>query len=210
MNMQFINPRRTNNLPVNGLNDNKNNILLPYSRLNYIRQQNNNIDVPEIKPENTVNKNDPIKIKWGAPTWYFFHTLAHKIKDEHFLKLKTEILYNIVMICKNLPCPKCTTHATEYMAKINFNSIKTKDDLKNMLFKFHNEVNIRTGAELFPYNELDEKYATAVTVNIIQYFFMLFQDKTFNVTAIANNMHRERVIFNLKDWISKNIQYFDS
>ena len=165
---------------------------------------------PETKPHVvSIPKNDPKKIKWGAPTWYLFHTLAEKVMDEKFSLIKNDLINNIILICKNLPCPKCATHASEYMSKLNPNAIRTKDDLKNMLFKFHNDVNNRTGVPLFSYDELNDKYSTAITVNIIQTFFVLFQDRSFNVSSIANTMHRTRVIEMLKQWFTKNIQCFD-
>jgi hypothetical protein len=157
----------------------------------------------------TVPQNNPNKIRWGPPTWFLFHTLAHKIRDEQFSKIKNELLTNIITICRNLPCPKCAEHATEYMSKINIGAIHTKDDLKNMLFKFHNDVNVRTGAPLFEYNDLQNKYNSAVTINIVQNFFVYFKDKSFNVTAIANSMHRERITNSLKEWFQKNIQCFE-
>jgi hypothetical protein len=204
MNMQFVNSRKNNYPSFNNTITNN-----QYTMIS--RKNNTNRPFVQSKPQEIipVPQNNPKKIKWGQPTWYLFHTLAHKIKDEYFSLLKNELLTNIISICRNLPCPKCSTHASEYMNKININSIQTKNDLKNMLFKFHNDVNSRTGASLFSYNDLDDKYSTAVTVNIIQNFFIYFQDKSFNVTAIANTMHRERVISVIKNWLAKNIQYFD-
>jgi hypothetical protein len=169
-----------------------------------------NVQQSEIKPQVvSTPKNDPKKIKWGAPTWYLFHTLAHKVKDHSFSLIKNDLINNIISICNNLPCPKCATHASEYMSKINPNAIRTKDDFKNMLFKFHNDVNTRTGALPFSYDELDDKYSNAITSNIIQTFFIFFQDKSFNVSAIANTMHRTRIIEMLKKWFFQNIHYFD-
>jgi hypothetical protein len=196
--MQFVNPRHsTNNI--------SNNALMTFSS----RRVYNPQPTSEIKKPNVVPKNDPKKIKWGAPTWYLFHTLAHKVKEENFLTLRVDLINTIISICSNLPCPKCATHASEYMNKININAIRTKEDLKNMLFKFHNDVNSRVGSPQFSYEELTNKYESSVTVNIIQNFFIMFQDKSFNVSAIANSMHRTRVISMIKNWIKDNIQYFD-
>lgn len=209
MNMQFVNNINNNYNSQNKQNNSAYMIQFP-RKAQFNRQQ-------QYLPESAVSvpvpvalsQNDPKKIRWGAPTWFLFHTLAHKIKDEHFSKIKLELMQNIAVICRNLPCPKCATHASEYIGKINFNAIATKDDLKNMLFKFHNEVNARTGAEAFSYSELNGKYSTAVTINIIKNFFMYFKDKSFNVTAIANSMHRERITHTLNDWFQKNIHCFD-
>jgi hypothetical protein len=204
MNMQFVNSRY--NPRAKEINSQHTVSMLPSVRKNYYQ-------TPVVKPQpvqvQAVPQNNPNKIRWGPPTWFLFHTLAHKIKDEHFSKIKTELLNNIIIICMNLPCPKCSEHATQYMKKINVGAIHTKDDFKNFLFKFHNDVNVRTGAPLFEYNDLNNKYNSAVTINIVQNFFVFFKDKTFNVTAIANSMHRERITNSLKEWFHKNIQCFD-
>jgi len=197
--MQFANPRRSTN------NINNNVSLMPFSS----RRVHNPQPFNDVKTGIVVPKNDPKKIKWGAPTWYLFHTLAHKVKEEHFLTLRADLINNIISICSNLPCPKCAAHASEYMSKINIYTIRTKEDLKNMLFKFHNDVNSRTGNSQFSYEELNSKYENSIAVNIIQNFFVMFQDKSFNVSAIAISMHRTRVISMIKTWIRDNIQYFD-
>jgi hypothetical protein len=216
MNMQFLNPRRNNmnNQVVNNAH------VLPNPLLPFSRKQSNQYSTSSIQPQavivNTVNtvskndpkKNDPNKIKWGPPTWYLFHTLAHKIRDDQILFLN-ELFQKIVLICSNLPCPTCTTHATKYMKRINPNTIKTKDDLKNLLFQFHNEVNIRTGVPQFPYDELNDKYENAVTNNVIRNFFIHFKNNSFNVSAIANSMHRDRITAGLVHWLNTNIRNFN-
>jgi hypothetical protein len=202
--MTFINVmNNTNNSKQN--NNYVNPIIMRFSRKTPIYVQPAN----KLEDHNKIQQNDPKKIKWGAPTWFLFHTMAHKVNDDAFCKIKNDIFNNIVIICRNLPCPKCSAHATEYMSKININSIQSKDDLKNMLFIFHNEVNTRTSAPLFSYSDLNDKYSLAVTINVLRYFFYFFKDNSFNVTAIANSMHRDRMIEGLKKWFQNNIQYFD-
>jgi len=210
MNMQFVNNRYNSSNVISSPNPQATVAMLPFQRRNYYYQRP--VVQPQVQPVQVqvVPQNNPNKIRWGPPTWFLFHTLAHKIKEEHFSKLKNELLANIVTICRNLPCPKCADHASDYMSKINIGTIQNKEDLKNMLFKFHNDVNLRTGAPLFEYNQLYDKYNSAVTINIVQNFFVFFKDKSFNVTAIANSMHRERLTVALKGWFHTNIQYFDS
>lgn len=152
----------------------------------------------------------PKKMSWGEPVWFLFHTLAHKIKEEHFLRLRDELLNNIYNICNNLPCPACAKHATEYMNKINFKTIARKQDLKDLLFVFHNSVNERKGLPIFQYSELDSKYHLANTRNIIVNFINSFQKKNNSIHMIATDMYRTRLVAILKDWFNRNIQYFDA
>jgi len=159
--------------------------------------------------ENNIDEQLPKKMKWGEPTWFLFHTMAHKVKDEHFDDMKLGILTIITSICNNLPCPNCANHASEYMRRVNYNSIRTKQDLKNLFFQFHNEVNLKKGFPLFPIEQLDEKYSKAVTKNIIQHFMIFFQDKHKSIHMIANDIHRARLSQNFKQWFNENIQNFD-
>jgi len=149
------------------------------------------------------------KSKWGEPTWYFFHTMAHKLKEDAPPTVLIELYKLIVLICSNLPCPTCTKHATEYLSKIDIRSITTKQDLKNLLFVFHNEVNTRKGYSLFPFSQLDTKYGTANTKNIIQHFFYYYKQKDFNISMITANMHREYTANTAQKWILQNMYAFD-
>jgi len=147
-------------------------------------------------------------MKWGEPTWYLFHTLAEKVKEEHFQEIRKELLDVIYTICVNLPCPTCAVHAAQHMNGINFNTIQTKQQLKDMLFSFHNTVNARKQFPLFDYADLDTKYSAANTIIIIQNFMMHFQDKHSSIRMIANDLHRSRIANILKKWFNENIQYF--
>jgi len=147
-------------------------------------------------------------MKWGEPTWFLFHTLSEKIKEESFASLKPELIQLIYSICTNLPCPDCSNHAKAYLDKINFNMIQNKEQLINMFFVFHNSVNKRKGYPLFKYDELHEKYSKAITVNIIQNFLHAFTQKNKNVHMIANDMHRKRILNTITAWFDKNIQNF--
>jgi hypothetical protein len=197
--MQFVNSRPNHNY-------NKNTFIMPYTIYNKNPFQNNNDQLARpsieiVKPEK--------KMKWGEPTWFLFHTLAEKIKDEYFQTIRLDLMNTIFTICKNLPCPDCANHATEYMKKINFASIKTKQDLKLLLFQFHNVVNQKKHFPLFSVNELDAKYSCANTINIIQNFMYYFQDKNHSIRMIANDIHRSRIAEQLKTWFNSNMQYFN-
>jgi len=148
------------------------------------------------------------KVKWGEPTWFLFHTLSVKVKDSDFQKIRVDLLNRIYAISTNLPCPDCANHAKLYLDGINFNTIQTKEDLKQMLFTFHNEVNKRKGYPQFPYEELDAKYSLAVTNNIIRNFMYHFSDRNRSIKLMASDLFRARLCELLKTWFNENIQSF--
>jgi len=185
-----INNRIRNNIPTNPTNR---QIIQPQP--------------PQIQPHE--NENKPKKMKWGEPTWYLFHTLAEKVRDEHFFQIREELLNTIYSICANLPCPDCAEHASAYLNGINFKTIQTKDQLKKLLFIFHNAVNSRKGYPLFPITELDTKYSQMNLIKVIYNFMPYFQDKSKSIRMIANDFHRSRVSDQLKKWFNANIMYFN-
>ncbi len=191
------------------------------SNANQTNKQRNVPPMPIVlPPTRTITRNvveqpaatdttKPKKMKWGEPTWYLFHALAEKVKEDRFQAIRTELLNTIYVICKNLPCPMCANHATQYMNAINFNTIQTKKDLIDLLWNFHNEVNKRKNFAVFPYEELSEKYSRANLINIIQVFMVHFKDKHASLRMIADDMYRQQISTKMQDWFRKNIQNFN-
>ena len=60
---------------------------------------------------------------WGPPIWILFHTLSEKIDDIAYNKLYLQLFNFIVRICKFLPCPDCSTHASNILAKIKVSAL---------------------------------------------------------------------------------------
>ena len=148
------------------------------------------------------------KMKWGAPTWTFLHTLVEQFKDTSFRAMRQDLFRIIFTICTNLPCPICSKHAQEYLGKININSIQTKQDMVHMLFVFHNEVNKRKSVAQFPIDGL-EKYKSGNYKAITNNFIVFFQEKTKNIHLIADEMYRQRNIAIVKRWIVDNIDHIE-
>ena len=151
----------------------------------------------------------PKKMIWGEPTWFLFHTLAQKVKEDTFPEIRGELLTIIQSICNNLPCPDCANHATQYMNSINTNLIKTKKDLINMLFQFHNIVNAKKGFPQFSYSDLESKYSTAITVPIIKHFMQHFDQQSYSGRIGINNFHKSRLVSHLKVFFTTKLSYFD-
>jgi len=204
MNIMFSKPRST--LPPSVNTDNI--AMMNVFGMNKMvrRQQPINQPVQTIKevPEDPSKK----KMKWGEPVWFFFHTIAEKVKPESFPTIRMELLKLITSICRNLPCPTCSEHATQYLANTNINAIKTKEELIEFFYVFHNEVNKRKGFAQFPRELLREKYSKANTLNIINYFLVKLLDKSYSIRMIAEDFHRKRLVEEIKQWLSNNSQHF--
>jgi hypothetical protein len=113
---------------------------------------------------------------WAIPTWYFFHTFAEKIHPG-FYKHNAGLCFGIIKnICQNLPCPDCKYHATRYMNGIRLQDVSTKEDLKFVLFTFHNDVNRRLGKPIYSWDDL-EIYKRARKMPIFLYFLQSFGTK---------------------------------
>jgi hypothetical protein len=149
------------------------------------------------------------KVKWGPAIWFLLHTLSIKIREDRFKSIRVELINHIYSICTNLPCPICSQHAKGYLNGINFNTIQTKDDLKRLLWAFHNEVNQLKGYPFFTFDQIDEKYSTAVTNNIIVYFMAHFSDRSRSVKLMADDLIRSHLCKVLKEWFNQNITAFD-
>ena len=144
--------------------------------------------------------------RWGVPTWYFFHTFAEKITTDLFQRKREECLSIIESICPSLPCPYCKDHARNYLKTHNFDSIKTKEELKMFLFKFHNDVNRRKKQKIESENIL-EQYSRVNMVNALKYFRQEF----FRNYFIANHFSgwvRNILLEKLIDFFKKNISGF--
>ena len=178
--------------------------------LNQITKSNSVI----IQNKNNVSNNNTTtedgRSRWGPSIWYLFHTLSFKIKEEEFSGICVELLDIIKIICKNLPCPSCAQHATEYMQRLNYNSIQNKDDFKRFFFNFHNDVNKRVEKSFFSLEDFDNKYGSANTLNIIKNFMQIFQYKSNSFNMIANDMQRQRQIDLMKVWFTNNVNKFDN
>jgi len=194
---------------INRRNNNK-NFSKKYS-LNHI----NTMPVFEVSPINTNNINtNPIEntrvkeMLWGEPTWFLFHTLAEKIKDEYFDGLKGKLFSFIKQICNNLPCPECAQHATQYINGVNFDAIRNKNQLKILLHTFHNTVNNIKGYDKFDYTDID-KYNNAITINIIKNFFHHFGKKHYSVRMDISGHQRSVILRNFRKWLEEHHYCFE-
>ena len=171
--------------------------------------QSNVVNQSQIQHQIVSSNDNQPDMTWGAPIWCFFHTFAEKIKDSEFDGIKGELFEIIVKICNNLPCPECTSHASEYMNNINFNKITCKKELKLMLYTFHNSVNKRKNYKEFPLMELDEKYASENTVDVFNKFAINLEYKRSYVHLMLGEQQRKQIVKKIKQWLIDNLHIFD-
>ena len=149
------------------------------------------------------------KMIWGEPTWYLLHTLAEKIKEQDFARISASFFKFLIQICSNLTCPDCSNHAIKYLNSINFQSVTSKEELKKILWQFHNSVNKKKDYPVFPFEKL-QKYKYANTMNIVYNFLQHFEKKDFTMKLNAQSFSREQVFPKIRVWLKNNIQYFSS
>jgi len=169
---------------------------------------NPNPSTPASIPYEKPPEHGPKKMSWGEPTWALFHVLAEKVKDEDFPAIRAELLEVIYAICSNLPCPDCANHAAMYLNEIRYKNIQTKEQLKNMLWTFHNIVNKKKDFPLFPREQLETKYAAYPLIPTLHAFMVKFQDKHRSIRMIADDFHRSKIAERLKKWFNERISSF--
>ena len=162
---------------------------------------------PQQQPQSQPQKKDS-GLSWGKHVWYFLHTLIEKVKDSHFNELRDDILKYIYIICTNLPCPMCSNHAKTTLDGMNFNSLRTKQQIKITLFNFHNLLNKQKGYPIFTESELS-KYSNADLKLISVNFFNAYIDKNNNLKMMNQNMYRNMIIKEITAWFTKNYNCFN-
>ena len=145
---------------------------------------------------------------WGNAVWLLFHTLAEKLKSEYTSEIDV-LIFHISSICNNLPCPDCQKHASKIMTQVNKASINTSREVFiEFLWKFHNEVNRRTKAAVFPQEALN-KYKTANTPNVVHNFIKVMSATANNEKTMLHGFHRSIYMKQFVLYISKNTHKFN-
>ncbi len=148
----------------------------------------------------------PAPTIWGPPTWTLLHTLAEKINENDFNKLIPQLFSLIKRICTYLPCPDCSQHATQYLAKLKPEQISTKLNLKNTLYLFHNMVNAKKKKSLYNYANINV-YQNLNIANVFNNFVSVYNTKG-NMKLLTESFQRALVVKDLKRWLMNNINSF--
>jgi hypothetical protein len=144
---------------------------------------------------------------WGPPTWLFMHTLVAKLKETSFPIIGPNLILVLIQICNHLPCPECTIHAKDFWSKVKTGNIKTKTDLINLLFVFHNMVNKRKRQLPFKYENLGY-YQTKNVIDTYNEFTRNFNTRG-NMNLINESFHRNMMLSTLRTWLMTNLIHFE-
>jgi hypothetical protein len=139
------------------------------------------------------------KESWGNNIWYLFHSLAHKLKEDKFESQKNNIIFIIKTICNTLPCPDCSKDATNMLNKIDFNTIRNKNDLKMFFFNFHNAINAKLNKPQFNYENLDSKYSNANIDVLYNNLYIIYTINTRIPQLMSSNFHKNLSFPKIKD-----------
>uniref|UniRef100_A0A6C0C4G5 thiol oxidase n=1 Tax=viral metagenome TaxID=1070528 RepID=A0A6C0C4G5_9ZZZZ len=147
--------------------------------------------------------------RWAPPTWIFFHTFAAKINKIFFETNRDQCLNIIKMVCSCLPCPECTKHAIKFMNNVDSRNVKTKEDLINMLFTFHNTVNARLGKSQFPKESLVMYTQYRMDITLVN-FVNGFSGKYGSIMGgmISTLGKRKSIANGMQDWLRKHWNFF--
>jgi hypothetical protein len=205
--MYFTNPRsiqQNNKLYTQNTNKTRPNIGMGMTITRSNAKPSTNTIVQPSAPKPKPNSD----ITWGKSYWFFFHTMAEKIKPEYYLQYRNHLFDIVKEVCNNLPCPDCSQHAVSYITKINVNALTTKEDFIMCLFEFHNSVNKRKHFPVFTVDELLQKYSKANFKNIINYFMHYYRMEYRSIRMIADTMHRQRSATRIFNWLQTNNNLF--
>ncbi len=143
---------------------------------------------------------------WGPAVWTLFHTLAEKVNEQAYPFVKVQLFAQIKRICGFLPCPECSTDATNFLAKININDLKTNVHFKNLFYLFHNYVNAKKRKPLFNYSSL-ASYNNYGIIPVINNFISKYNTKG-NMKLLAESFQRKLVVGEFSSWFKKTILAF--
>ena len=144
--------------------------------------------------------------EWGPPIWKFFHFLTFRLKNPD---LVTTLFNQIQQLCKYLPCPDCSQHATAFFTRVPPGSIRTIIDLQNLLFVFHNSVNARKKKPIYPADLLAASYSSFDVIREYNNFSRVYNNRSgHNIRLFPNSMQRVFTNKGFRLWLIANYAAF--
>ena len=143
---------------------------------------------------------------WGPAVWKLFHTLTERIHESAYQRIYMQLFFHIQRICNFLPCPDCANDATKFLSRIHQADIDSKIKLKNIIYLFHNYVNVKKRKPLFNYANMNI-YGKLKMISVINNFIIHYNTKG-NMKLLAESFQRQLVVKDFKSWLSNNMNAF--
>jgi hypothetical protein len=138
-------------------------------------------------------------MSWGPPTWFFLHALCEKIHPDHYLLVKDSLWNHIKELCSLLPCPDCSSHATSHLSKLS--TPPSKDHLVQVMYHFHNEVNLRTNKPIFPIERMTQYKTIPLLLLFTMYKKTLHQP--YNPKLMMHKMRGRQFVQRFQVWLQQ-------
>ena len=110
---------------------------------------------------------------------------------------------------QNLPCQHCSSHAYALLKNVNVHTIKDKQILKELLFRFHNVINKKLNKETASLEILLEYECIPLKTSL--YNLSVSWKKVTNKMTIheyASKIKISNTLSNLINWIKTNKRVF--
>lgn len=138
---------------------------------------------------------------WGPAIWTFFHTLIEYLKDDAPKEIIVDCFNQFFNICQYLPCPSCSLDATNKLRQIKIESLKTKDDLRKIMYSFHMWVNEKLHKKYFDFDNIQKIYPVYNLNKVIKEFFYYYRT-TGNMNLITESFQRDQIRKKLIRWLN--------
>ena len=143
---------------------------------------------------------------WGPHIWIFLHCFCEKLNENYFNLNKIQIMTFIKTIIFNLPCPMCSNDTKKKFKNVNDKNIKTKEELKMLIFYYHNYVNKKLRKREADIKIL-EQYKKYNVYNCYKNFIKVFIKKysfKLNIHSYLLLSSRNRAGANVIKWWNTN------
>jgi len=144
---------------------------------------------------------------WGSATWYLFHTLSFKLKQE-YEEYSQELFTIFKLISASLPCPQCAEHAKQRLEQANKRAINNREAIIRVMFEFHNYVNMQLRKPQITREEHDRLYLRADTSSVIKHFNTVFTVKHNDEKSMLHSWSRKISLDRLNKFINEHNYIF--
>ena len=132
------------------------------------------------------------------------------MKEEKYSSIAPIVFAWIKSMCKTLPCPECSQHATTILKRVNLQNIKSKQDFCILISNFHNVVNQSKKKPIVnsSIDNLNSMYNNENFIQSYNQFVSVYQENP-GMKLQTDTFQRKLVSANFKKWLIANIKYFN-